>query len=109
MSSQPGHRFPVHTGPEVTVELDGEVDLSVRIALGETLAQVTALEPADITVDLAAVSYLASEGLAFLVGLNNHVGPSGHRVILHAPRPIVARVLHITGFDAVFMVETAAA
>ena len=109
MSSQPGHAFPVHTGPQVRVELDGDVDLSVRIELSETLARVIAMDPADITVDLAAVSYLASEGLAFLVGLNNHVHPSGHRVILQAPRPIVARVLHVTGFDAVFLVDPAAA
>ena len=109
MLSQPGQAFPIHPGKQVRVELGGEVDLSVRNALGETLAQVTALHPTDITVDLAAVSYLASEGLAFLVGLNNLVQGTGHRVTLQQPSPIVARVLHITGFDSVFMVEPAAA
>jgi anti-anti-sigma factor len=109
MLSQPGQAFPVHPGPQVRVELAGDVDLSVRNALGETLSQVSALEPTDITVDLEAVSYLASEGLAFLVGLNNLVQGSGHRVTLQRPCPIVARVLHITGFDAIFMVESTAA
>jgi anti-anti-sigma factor len=108
MSSQPSPRYRLVPGSPLRIELDGEIDYGARDDLDVTLALVTAAEPADITVDLAGVSYLASEGLAFLVGLNNHVAP-GHRVTLVSPRPIVARVLQISGFDSVFSVQPLAA
>jgi anti-anti-sigma factor len=108
MVSQPTLRYRVVPGTPLRIELDGEIDYAARADLAATLALVTAADPADITVDLAGVSYLASEGLAFLVGLNNQVAP-GHRVTLASPQPIVARVLQISGFASVFSVEPIAA
>jgi anti-anti-sigma factor len=108
MSSQPTPRYRLVPGTPLRIELDGDIDYAARADLDATLDLVTAAEPTDITVDMAGVSYLASEGLAFLVGLNNHVTP-GHRVTLVSPRPVVARVLQISGFDSVFSVQSLAA
>jgi anti-anti-sigma factor len=108
MLSQPSPRYRLVPGTPLRIELDGEIDYAARADLAATLALVTGTDPTDITVDLAGVSYLASEGLAFLVRLNNHVTPD-HRVTLASPRPIVARVLEISGFASVFSVDPIAA
>jgi anti-sigma B factor antagonist len=102
-------RFAVHPGPPLRVELDGDVDFAVRAELDSTLAVITSMQASDVTVDLSRVTYLASEGLAFLVQLNNHIGPAGYQITLLSPRPVVARVLHISGFDDVFAVHSSAA
>src|SRR3954454_18881889 len=108
MFSTPTPRYRMVPGTPLRIELEGEVDLAVRAELDGMLARVAAADPVDIAVDLSGVTYLASEGLAFLVGLHTHVGPLGHSVTLLSPSPIVARVLQISGFATVCSVQRAA-
>ena len=67
------------------IELRGDIDMTTGPELDAALTAVTAVDPADILVDLTAVEFLASNGLGFLAELRNHADAGGHTVTLHGP------------------------
>ncbi|WP_317996912.1 STAS domain-containing protein [Vulcanimicrobium alpinum] len=80
------------------VRLIGEYDVYSASALAEMLQPITGRG----IVDLTAVRYLDSAGLAQLARLANRVGP--HAVVLVAPNPQIRRVLALARFDRLFVV-----
>jgi anti-anti-sigma factor len=82
-------------GHHLDVVLAGEIDASSCEALRESLAEV----PPDcdqVTLDLAAVTFMDSTGVAEIVRTAQRLEP--HRVVrLRNPHPHVERLLELTG------------
>lgn len=79
------------------VEASGELDMAVS---GELRAAVAAISPAQvdwIIVDLSAVTLIDSSAVKELVDAHHGAAASGQILIVRDPRPIVARVLRVTG------------
>ncbi|RSM47476.1 anti-sigma factor antagonist [Actinoplanes sp. ATCC 53533] len=82
----------------VRVAAVGDIDLStadvLRIGLLDALST---LRPRRIEVDLAGVTFLDCAGLTVLVVLGRAAARDGCRLRITNPRPIVRRVLDLTG------------
>jgi anti-sigma B factor antagonist len=89
---------------QLRLALHGDIDLTDRALLDDALDQVTAFPPCPLTVDLVAVTFFGSAGLALLAELHRHAAGAGHSVTLAGPSPLVRRVLEICGFDRVFTI-----
>ncbi|WP_326550068.1 STAS domain-containing protein [Micromonospora sp. NBC_01813] len=79
------------------VEASGELDMA---ASGELCAAVVAMRPADvdwIIVNLAEVTLIDSSAVKELVDAHHAAATRGQILIVRDPRPIVARVLRVTG------------
>jgi anti-sigma B factor antagonist len=89
----------------VLLEVDGEIDTAtaarLQAGLDEALAAAHA-EGAGVVVDLTGVTFLASSGLAVLIGGARRVTALGGRLRLVAASRSVTRPLQVTGADALF-------
>lgn len=85
-------------GGTAVVTLSGELDLSVRSALAELLVEVGAKKPDVLVIDLAAVTFLDC-GIAAVLASAARLLPSGRKPVLRSARPLVRRVLGLTGLD----------
>ena len=71
-------------------------------SVSEFRAAVAAVPSAtSLVVDLSGVSFLDSAGLGALIGAVRRLRQLGGEVTIAAPRPLIARVLHTTGFDRI--------
>lgn len=85
------------------VAVAGEVDLATAAALRERLLHVLYDQSPDlIDVDLAGVTFLDCTGIGALVAVRNAAVQAGRQVRVSHPRPIVRRVLEVTGLLGVF-------
>ena len=90
----------------VLLAVAGEVDTRTApdLAAGlDTALDAVGDEPGTgVVVDLGAVTFLASSGLAVLIGGANRATGLGRRLHLVAGTRAVARPLQVTGADALF-------
>jgi anti-sigma B factor antagonist len=93
----------------VLLSVDGELDSLVatefEAALGEALDAAEELR-AGTVVDLGAVTFLASSGLAVLIRGAHREAERGRMLHVAAPTRAVLRPLQVTGADALFAVFT---
>jgi anti-sigma B factor antagonist len=92
----------------VLLEVDGEVDTLTAVRLEAALnAALDAAGAGDtaVVVDLSGVTFLASSGLAVLIGGARRMRVSGGRLYLVAASRAVTRPLEVTGADALFDVH----
>jgi anti-sigma B factor antagonist len=96
----------------VVVALAGELDLVDAADVAAALVDVTARDP-EIIVDLAALEFIDSSGVAALARGRTHARHAGGDLLLAAPRQPVLRVLDVTrlvdDFSVHASVEEAAA
>jgi anti-sigma B factor antagonist len=96
----------------VVVALGGELDLVDAADVEAALVTVAAREP-EIIVDLAALAFIDSSGVAALARGRKHARQAGGDLLLAAPQQPVLRVLAVTGliddFSVHASVEEAAA
>jgi anti-sigma B factor antagonist len=96
----------------VVVALDGELDLVDAADVAAALVTVTASEP-EIIMDLAALEFIDSSGVAALVRGRTHARHAGGDLLLAAPQQAVLKVLAIArladNFSVHDSVEEAAA
>ena len=89
----------------VLLEVDGEIDTAtaprLQAGLDEALDAAHA-EGSRVVVDLTGVTFLASSGLAVLIGGARRVTALGGRLRLVAASRSVTRPLQVTGADALF-------
>jgi len=89
----------------VLLEVDGEIDTAtaprLQAGLVEALDAAHA-EGSHVVVDLTGVTFLASSGLAVLIGGARRVTALGGRLRLVAASRSVTRPLQVTGADALF-------
>lgn len=89
----------------VMVAVDGEVDTLTAPRLQAGLDEAVAVAGTDgtaVVVDLSGVTFLASSGLAVLIGGARRLAESGGRLRLVAATRAVTRPLQVTGADALF-------
>lgn len=76
----------------------GEVDLATAQVLRDRLLNVLREHPLCVlNVDLSGVSFLDCAGISALVAVHNAAVQVGCRVRVTGPRPIVHRILDLTG------------
>lgn len=78
----------------------GDVDLATAPALENAIDAALAAKPTALVIDLAAVSFLASAGMAVLVGAHKRAGDT--RIAVVADGPATSRQLKVTSLDQVF-------
>ena len=88
----------------VVVALRGELDLVNATDVAAALVTVAAREPV-IIVDLAALEFIDSSGVAALARGRKHARHAGGDLLLAAPRQQVLRVLAVTRLLDVFSVH----
>ncbi|RJQ82072.1 anti-sigma factor antagonist [Pseudonocardiaceae bacterium YIM PH 21723] len=93
-----------HTG-DVLVSLNGEVDLATAAGFGRRLDSALAEADDRLLVDLSAVHFLNSSGLAELVRVHKAAADQGTRMVLVSPSAQVSRVLEITGLAAELLID----
>lgn len=95
---------PAQTGPVSELTVSGEIDLDsvprLRAVLDEVLDD-PGTGPAVIVLDLTAVTFLGSAGLAVLVDAHDRSAQRGAalKVVIGGPGTPVARALQAAGLD----------
>lgn len=82
----------------------GEVDLATAPALENAIDTALGAGPDGLAIDLTAVSFLASAGMAALVAAHQRAGKTSIAVV--ADGPATSRQLKMTSLDQVFAMHT---
>lgn len=93
-----------HPGGAKVVTLDGEVDLNVSPTLREHLKGLIAERHKLIVIDMAAVGYIDSSGVATLVECLQGLGRYGGSLRLAALGERTRSVFEISRLDSVFTI-----
>ncbi|MET8423221.1 STAS domain-containing protein [Nocardia sp. NPDC004860] len=88
----------------IVLTVTGEVDLATAPALESAIDAALAGKPAALVIDLSAVSFLASAGMAVLVGVHKRAGAT--RLVVVADGPATGRQLKMTSLDQVFSLHS---
>ena len=91
-------------GDDAVVRLAGELDISTSPDLQDALAELTG-SPRRVTVDLAALEFMDSTGLAALLGAHKRLTEHGGTLELRSPSKMVIGLVQITGLDDVFEIR----
>ncbi len=82
----------------------GEIDLSCAAMLRQKLSQVQDGKPARLIVDLSAVPYMDSSGVATLVEAMQIARRTGSKLVLCALQDKVRSIFEIARLDMVFAI-----
>jgi anti-anti-sigma factor len=82
----------------LTVTIRGDLDVATAPVLCGYLAQALPERPRLIVFDLAGVGFMDCAAAAAIKTC--HAMPGGPRLVLCHPRPVVRRLLSLTGLDA---------
>jgi anti-sigma B factor antagonist len=85
------------TGAPV-IAIRGEVDLSNAASLQRQIDQILGVDVDRVVLDLGALTFIDSSGIAVLVRLHNQVGS----VQVRNPTAVVRRIIKVTGLEEVF-------
>jgi anti-sigma B factor antagonist len=91
------------TGPVTRLGASGELDLATAGAFGALLADVITPDRPSVVIDASRLRFCDSHGLAVLEMADALAGTCGGTVTLTRVRPLVAKVLRITGLDERFV------
>ncbi|MEV0194573.1 STAS domain-containing protein [Kitasatospora purpeofusca] len=97
------------TGPVRIVSVAGELDRDSVAGLRTALAGLPEEGLTRILVDLAGLSFCDSTGLNVLLRARQEAEPAGVRLELAGPRPVVVRLLAVTGADTVLRIHSSVA
>jgi anti-anti-sigma factor len=88
-----------HAGDTTTVVLEGEIDLATSTRLNRELDAVLdrVPPPMRLRVDLAAVGFMDTTGVAVLLKARRRALESGCRFAVSSTSPAIARLFEITG------------
>lgn len=94
-------------GSAVVVSVRGELDLATVPVLSDGLESVGEVSsaPSSLVVDLSAVTFIGSAGLALLVELHNQCTERGTPLAVVATGSVVPRAIQVTALDQVFAVH----
>ncbi|MBL1066226.1 STAS domain-containing protein [Streptomyces sp. 7-21] len=95
-----------HVGASAVIAPAGELDHHSAATLREALDTCVSGGHSRIVVDCSGLEFCDSTGLNVLLGARLAAQAKGGEVHLAGMRPIVARVLEITGAGAVFTVHS---
>jgi anti-anti-sigma factor len=87
------------TGRAVTVILCGDLDIGNERFLSRCLAQLRDKRPHRLVFDMAEVGFADCAAMRLLVGTGQWL-PEGTKPVISGARPMMRRVLQLTGLDA---------
>lgn len=87
------------------LSLAGDLDIEAVPTMQASLVDATA-RATTVALDLSAVTFLDSSGLAVLLAARQRLADAGGPLVLHHPSPPVRRLLAVTGVDQLFTIET---
>jgi anti-sigma B factor antagonist len=90
------------------VTLGGYIDLSTGAQLRDVLEAAAETAPF-LIVDMSRLAFMDSTGLSVLIDMYRRLDKRSGTLALAAPRPIVAKVLSISGLDLVLNVHASVA
>jgi anti-sigma B factor antagonist len=96
-------QLPRKDQPNV-LPLEGEIDLHVSPGIAETLRTMEAKKPKKLVVDLTAVTYLDSSGLAVLIESMQNTEEYGGKFALAGLQENVRTIFEIARLDQVFRI-----
>ena len=82
------------------IRLRGEFDVTARITLAELLAPLAALRLDRLVIDLNQVDFLDCAAAAAMFEAARKALPPGEMPVVRAQRPLVRRLLQLTGWDS---------
>lgn len=91
-------------GEFVTISLGGDIDLHHSPAVRNELIRLSGDRPARLIVDLSAVDYMDSSGVATLVQALQQVKRYSGRLVLVAPNDRVLSIFQIARLDSIFQI-----
>lgn len=103
--ASPPDAKPVQDRPNV-LSLKGEIDLHVSPSVTASLDQTIEKKPERLVVDLSAVSYIDSAGLAALIQAMQKVEAYGGKFRLSGLQETVRSIFEISRLDQVFQIFT---
>ncbi|MFG3281405.1 STAS domain-containing protein [Streptomyces sp. NPDC048111] len=95
---------PRTVGGTVIIELHGELDMLAHRELGPRAHALVHLSPADVVVDLRAVTFLDAGGIRLLLAIRDHVAHRGGVLRLIRGTPRVSHILRLVHLDTAFTV-----
>src|SRR4051794_3333804 len=87
----------VHEGDAVTIVVAGEIDLASSTQLNRELDAALDARPARLRIDLAAVGFMDTSGVALLLKARRRALEQGARFAVSSTSPVIGRLLEITG------------
>ena len=87
------------------IELGGDIDLANAEALGDALCEALDRTHSEMLVDLSAVPFIDSRGIAMMARVHEHANAHHCTVTWKGLQPWPARVVAITGLDAMLLIE----
>jgi anti-sigma B factor antagonist len=100
--TSPPLRMHIESGPaSVCLKVGGELDIYTAPDLEEAIEQLEATVPALLIVDLADLDFIDATGLHILLEAHKRARNTNRCLFLLRPRPMVQRVLQVTGLDKV--------
>ena len=88
---------------QAVVAVSGELDMATAPELSRSLAGVLEQHPAQLTLELGALSFIDSTGLTLLVRTSKSLKEHEGSLQLAHPTPPVRRVLEIVGLDGLLV------
>jgi anti-anti-sigma factor len=89
-------------GRGVMIRVVGDLDMATAELLGAELERAVDSFAGDVTVNLAAVTFLDSTGLIVLLRGYAALGALGRRLVVAAPARAVKHILELTGLQDTF-------
>lgn len=84
------------------IRLSGRIDAAAAPTVQKMVRDAAHEGPRCVVIDLADVTFLSSSGLRILLLLTRELRKQKSDIRLCSPRPQVAEVFHLTGFDQIF-------
>lgn len=98
-----------HHSQRAVLRLQGELDASNTDRLRRVISNALQRRPPVLVVDLSELSFTDCAGLSVLVWVNKHQAERGHELVITGWKPIVRRLLQLTGLDTYLHLSTAEA
>lgn len=87
-------------GPRV-VQVHGEIDLATAGRLRDQLTEILHRHTPRIILDLSAVTFCDSSGLAAMLGTARRAQLLDGELVLASPTPHLRKILRLTGLDTI--------
>lgn len=105
MPDQPSLLLEVLPGPAAcVVRIAGELDASDAPRVRALLAEQVLSGTGSLVLDLSALSFIDSAGLAAIIAAHKGTRSAGTRLVLAGPSEAVRKVLAVTGLASVLTV-----
>lgn len=87
------------------ISVIGEINVSNAENFKSCLKETAENSPNDMLIDFSELTYIDSQGLNVLAYLYNELHKQNRRIIIVNANKTAKRLLHITGFDRIMLIE----